>query len=333
MDKLEVLRTSSKCSFYKITGEGAGPVERFVASTPETRAICNDPLIAGVEYTDKLQTACESALAALVKYSKVQLSESYTVVLNILRGGLNFGLREALAGAFDWNNHISAFVSAQRSRQEQNSGAWEVQENEYKKVIVPHHASVVCGDVVATGTTLLYALKEFLTSAQGASAKVQHLVFFTIGGGPAEEVLRECDELCRQAFEGYIGSAVIYFEGRFNVAQDDSALTIKETGTDLLRSGALIAPEFLASQYDSPAFPLERCTIYDAGSRAFHPPTFYDDVLSYWRSVAKLAADGAQFEDYLAERFPELDSDKFEEITLSSLCNSQIGKLERRLKP
>ncbi|MCB0345400.1 MAG: hypothetical protein KDD66_09790 [Bdellovibrionales bacterium] len=331
MSKLEVLRTSGKCSFYRIAPDGATPVARFVASTPETRAICNDPLIAGVNYTKKLRSACEVTLAALSKYSEIEFVERQTVVLNILRGGLNFGLREALADAFDWNQHTTAFVSAQRSRTEADSESWKIKENEYKKLHVPQHACVICGDVVATGTTLLYALKEFLRTAETEQTRISSLVFFTIGGQPAEEVLHECDALCRKAFEGYKGASIIYFEGRFNVAREDSDLTIKQTGTDLIRSGAIAAPEFISSQYDSPAFPLERCAIYDAGSRAFYPPAFYEDVLGYWREVRRIANEGVNYASYIAERFPELDVSRFEGAQLKAVCDTQIAKLERVL--
>lgn len=331
MEKLEILQTSAKCSFYRIAAETELSVERYIASTPETRAICNDPLIAGVEYTEKLRSAGAAALQALVKFSGIELFERQTVVLNILRGGLNFGLREALADAYGWNDHVSAFVSAQRSRAEADREEWTIGENYYKKLYVPQNSAVVCGDVVATGTTLLYALKEFFRTAEERSSPVLQVVFFTIGGAPAEDVLAECDEHCRRAFSNYIRTAVVYFEGRFDVARPDSRPTIKLTGTDLLRGGALLAPEFLSSQYDNPCSALERCAIYDAGSRAFYTRSHYQDVLDYWRAVHMLALNGTSYSSYLSERFPELEQAKFAGFELTKISSERIAHLDRIL--
>jgi len=72
-------------------------------------------------------------------------------------------------------------------------------------------------------------------------------------------------------------------EGCFDVPTPESRLTIRFTGTDLLRGGeSVIAPDFLESQYENPAYPIERCTIYDAGSRAFWVREYAEDVRSYW---------------------------------------------------
>ena len=59
-----------------------------------------------------LQKACTKVLKGLKQTEMLQPEETETIVLNILRGGLNFGLREALADAFDWNNHGSVFLSS-----------------------------------------------------------------------------------------------------------------------------------------------------------------------------------------------------------------------------
>ncbi|HAR66470.1 MAG TPA: hypothetical protein DCR55_09700 [Lentisphaeria bacterium] len=91
------------------------------------------------------------------------------MVLHILRGGLNFGLRDPWADAKGWNRHASAFVSAQRARQADNEEAWHITERDYAKVYLQNQAAIIFGDVVATGTSLDFALGSLLTyvEAQG----------------------------------------------------------------------------------------------------------------------------------------------------------------------
>lgn len=96
---LDLICSSGDTKIYRCAGDGS--LERLIATTPETRSICNDPRIAGIAYTDALKQACTSVL----KSCSFGLTEESTVVVNVLRGGLNFGLREALARAYGWNSH------------------------------------------------------------------------------------------------------------------------------------------------------------------------------------------------------------------------------------
>lgn len=328
MEELNVLQTSSVCSFYEIPTSGAPGIGRYIASTPETRDICNDPFVTGVQYTRSLSTACAAILKAFRKTSTFEMHEDDTTVLHILRGGLNFGLREALGDAFGWNVHPSAFISAQRARRSDNPEDWYITENAYEKVHLPPRGTIVFGDVVATGTSLLYALRRLVAVVEGERASIRSIVFLTIGAYRSEQVLAEIDAICREKFAGYEGAAVIYIEGRFDVATPQSQLSIKYTGTDLLRSQAKLAPEFLNSQYDDPAYPIERCTIYDAGSRAFYLPEYVEDVRDYWAKTLAMAQGGMSYEQLLAERFPELDGEKFRAPDLVELCERQIARCD-----
>ena len=113
---LSFFRSAGSARLYRMEAPGTA-VEAFVATAPGTRAISNDPAVAGVDYTTRLRAVCADALRALAP----DVPESDAVVVNILRGGLNFGLREALADAFGWNAHTTCFMSAQRARDAQDS--------------------------------------------------------------------------------------------------------------------------------------------------------------------------------------------------------------------
>jgi len=304
---------------YRLQDTGA--VDAFVASTPETRRICNDPRCLGLDYTRGLSKACAAVLKSMG--SELQLVERETAVVNILRGGLNYGLREALGAAYGWNVHATCFLSAQRAQDGEGDG-WHITETAYRKLRFPKSASLVIGDVVATGTSLAYALDELIATAQKADTSVRRIVFFTFGGPKALAILKDVDARCRKAFPGYAGTFLFCFEGVFTVPDRATPLSVKLPGTDLLRYGARMAPEFVASQYEDPAYPLERCVIYDAGSRAFAPDEYAEDVLDYWRQTRALAQSGVTYVQLLAERFPGLDAARFGAVDLEELCNRQI---------
>lgn len=316
-------------SIYQIEDNPNKLLNRYIISTPGTREICNDPQICGIEYTNKVRKACTKVLEAFPLFSTIHLDESKTMVLNVLRGGLNFGLREALADSYNWNTHSTSFISAQRARKNQNSEEWHIIESDYKKLYLPDKCNIVFGDVVATGTSLLHALRLIVREAKDNGKEIENMVFFTFGGGRSEDILNEITAICHKEFGSFKGADLFYIEGRFVVPDKDTPVSIKLTGTDLIRRDALMAPEFIHSQYELPFYPLERCVIYDAGSRAFWIREYVADVIEYWEETKALAAEGISFADLLAERFPEIDATKFGKQNLMSLCEQHIGKLHR----
>lgn len=323
---LACVSASPALALYRIQ---PSPIEAFIASTPETRSICNDPTVAGVRYTDLLRKACTEVLRALPN----DLREAETVVVNILRGGLNFGLRDALAAAYNWNAHTTSFISAQRARDERDTDAWHITENAYRKVYLPPRASFVIGDVVATGTSLRYGLQELVLAAREQKIDVRSILFFTYGGPQSENILSEIDARCRELFPGYEKTTLIYLEGRFAVAASDTPLHVRLTGTDLLRLGSLMAPEFIESQYENPAYPLERCIIYDAGSRAFWLYEYVEDVIGYWKQNLQFAEQGMTFTELLRERFPQIDPARFGDVDLKQLCLARLADMEKVIGP
>lgn len=323
---LACVSASPALALYRIQ---PSPIEAFIASTPETRSICNDPTVAGVRYTDLLRKACTEVLRALPN----DLREAETVVVNILRGGLNFGLRDALAAAYNWNAHTTSFISAQRARDERDTNAWHITENAYRKVYLPPRASFVIGDVVATGTSLRYGLQELVLAAREQKIDVRSILFFTYGGPQSENILSEIDARCRELFPGYEKTTLIYLEGRFAVAASDTPLHVRLTGTDLLRLGSLMAPEFIESQYENPAYPLERCIIYDAGSRAFWLYEYVEDVIGYWKQNLQFAEQGMTFTELLRERFPQIDPARFGDVDLKQLCLARLADMEKVIGP
>jgi hypothetical protein len=308
------------CSVYLLNESGP---RAFVVSTPESREICNDPLLYGAKYTERLKTAC----ARVLPHVGPRLREGETSVVHLLRGGLNFGLREALASAFGWNAHYSTFLSAQRRRKPANPEEWEIGESEYRKLAIPSRVSLVMGDVVASGASLQYGVESMLQAIAEQQKSLRSILFFTIGGPRTEEVFRELDPQIRSAHPEFEGTTVVYFEGRFPVAHPETPLTIKITGTDLLRHGPDLAPEFIESQYESPMFPVERCTIYDAGTRAFEADVYLDDVIEYWEEVAGLS--GKNYQAYLEERLPGLDAERFSGVeSVAELASEQLSRLK-----
>lgn len=272
-------------ALYQISNSNSN-ILTYCVSTEPTRAILNNPEIVGVNFTNLLRVGITSTLK-LVKSAGLlaDLAEDKTVVLTILRGGLNFCVRESLFEAFGFNTHTSAFMGSQRSKDINEH--WFVIKTDYKSIPDLTNKTVFIGDIAATGTTLSFVLRDLLPR------NPERVVLITIGTHKSEKVLSQFDTQARKTNPNYKGSTIIYLEGKFVLADSSSKarFRIVTPGTDLLRTGAIMTPEFESSQYDSVTNMLQKCVIYDGGNRSFSPLEYMEEVHCYWREVLALAKD------------------------------------------
>ena len=285
--------------FYRI--EGNSTLKRYIFTSQETRDICNKPEILGCDYTDRMEKGMVKALSNF-PIDLSSIPEEQACIVNFLRGGLNFRLREAMNKALSFNRHPTSFMSSQRYIRD---GRWGVEEDQYRKFIFPKNPSLFIGDVVATGVTAQAGLRVVLDAMKEKGVTPKNLFFMTIGCHKIEKILEELMLERKDMLGAAENVAVIYIEGKFRLADSKTKLRIRIPGTDLLRTDALLSPEFEMSQYQSTSHLLERCTIYDAGSRAFDIAEYLEDVRDYWMQTETLAKSGMSYKEAVMERWPE----------------------------
>ncbi len=301
-------------------------LSRYIVSTPETRAICNQPEIFGMEFTKKLHVAVKKTFAVLPEAEQFKQWPDYeTNVISILRGGLNFRIREALATAYGYNKHSTTYLISQRQK-DPATNTWYVEVQTYKKITIPKVVSFFLGDVIGTGNSLREALKELNGIMDSINVRsVRKFVVLTFGCVNAEKVLVEYDALLRQKFQDYQGIVLVYFEGKFTLATNKTGIRLTDPNSDFLRTECLLAPEFALSQYDQLYYPLERCTIYDAGNRAFDILRYKSEVQEYWAKMLQEANKGYTLWDALQERFPDQYSSLKEFLDEKKQCWREIS--------
>lgn len=325
---LEIFKKQSDSVLYSYAkNSGAGEVTSWIFTSPETRSIVNDTLVYGIRYTQNLQVGLTKFLQLFADQLPENISSQKGNVLHFLRGGLNFELRTALYNAYGWNDYGSTFLSSQRGVDE--NGKWFVKEDAYHKVTIEKHAIIFCGDVVATGVTLDYGLEKLTQLVKERGGSIRRFIFFTFGCHKAASILKKYATLWSEIFSDFEGIDLVYLEGDFHLANPETETRIKIYGTDLMHRGAVLAPELIASQYENIVYSLERCAIYDAGSRAFYVTEYIADVLEYWQEVKVLADDGVTTKIYLEERAPYLDIAQFPDLfSLNTVAEQQIQKLK-----
>jgi len=174
---------------------------------------------------------------------------------------------------------------------------WKICDDQYVKLTISDNSTIFIGDIVATGITLKVALEK-IAEQKGEN---HHIIMFTLGGKETEEILLEQSK-------NFQSITVVYIEGRFHMANPETKARIKIDGTDLLPWQVTLAPEFEQALQEEPIKALERCIVYDGGSRGFHPSHHFKDVLEYTEQVEQEINKGATAYDLIIERWENAEN-------------------------
>jgi hypothetical protein len=283
-DKLVRRFKDEAVAVYQI--EGSQPYDdftRYVVSTRDTRDLMNYPEIINCDFTNLMQNGVTNALKGINILERLSSINSKSVnVYHILRGGLNFNVREALRKAFGYKWHSSSYISSQRVLKQ---GKYEISEDYYRKFLVPDRATLYTADIVASGVSLDNGIGYVNNFLNSRSYQLKNFIFLTIGCAEAERVLAKWHKVFKENFPDYEKTILIYLEGRFALATRNTPLHNYLYDTDLLKSyklGALLSPEFEHSQFDRVIIGLEACAIYDGGKKGFEPVNHVKDILEFW---------------------------------------------------
>ena len=306
-DKLVRKFKDEAVAVYSIEGNRSiADFKRYVVSTRDTRDLMNFPEIINTSFTNLMQNGITNALKGINILERISKINSRTVnVFHILRGGLNFMVRDALKKAFGYKWHSSSYISSQRILKE---GKFEVSEDQYRKFILPDNATIYTADIVASGISLNHALQYLYNFLKAKNYHLKNMIFITIGCVEAEKVLEKWHKVFKAEYSGYEKTFMIYLEGRFALASRNTPLYNYLYDTDLLKNyklGALLTPELEHSQFERTIIGLEGCAIYDGGKKGFEPINHIKDILEFWEKQLDTAKSKnlSLWEEYNA-RFP-----------------------------
>ena len=202
-------------------------------------------------------------------------------ILTILRGGLNYPLEEAC-----FRNGIQVsdihFVSCERIIEDHIITGLEIK---YEKLRIGQDRTLLIGDIIATGDTLRLCLNQVVDRFRRRGGSIRKIIFFTIGGTKAIDLMEEMAERIRSYFPHFEGFECFFYEGVFTVYGDRGATGINVPDIDFGWKEGAVAPEFRRFILDHPYSILEKCIIYDGGARRYEIPVHFHEALEYWEGV------------------------------------------------
>ena len=255
--------------YYLLSGPGSRELEAF-------------PKVVGFHcYTALLDEMVDS----LSYLSSIGLGEDLDL-FTILRGGLNYPLEEAASRCGMKVREIN-FVSCERVIEDHVIKGLEIK---YDKIRPSRGCVLAIGDILATGDTFRYCFGHLLNRFRQAGGSIRRVVFYTIGGTRAFNLIESMSQQLSEMFPGFEGIDCLFFEGAFTVYEDKGVSGVNIPNIDFGWKGGVVTPEFRRFIVDHPDALLEKCIIYDGGARRYEIPIHFDEVLEYWEGIRERAS-------------------------------------------
>lgn len=263
-------------SCYQLEG-GDFKNEYYIVSEAETRKLLNNPEIVGYE----TYYCLIPSTSQMLYYFKEQKKVTTANILSILRGALNYPLEESC-----YREHIRvhdiSFLSSERVFHEDEIAGLEIK---YSKLTMVPGSTLLIGDIIATGETLIHCLRYVTDFYRAHGAKLRNIIIFTIGGTKGIEILERLTEEIREYWPDFEGFITVFYEGIFATYQDKGVSGINLPDVDFYWKGGIIAPEFRRQTLSmcNPLF--EKCIIYDGGARRYEIHEHVEEVLEFWNGM------------------------------------------------
>lgn len=283
----------SKAKLYRLDADKLAN-KYYIVTSASTRHLLNSPEVVGFENYDRM---CNPTKTTLDFFNKQGLITAANI-LTILRGGLNYPLEECCYRAGIPVNDMS-FLSCERVFDGELISGLDIK---YKKLSIIDGGTLIIGDIIATGDTLVKCLKHIVKEYRNAGAHLRNIIFFTIGGNMGITVLENLTEELREYWPQFEGFYCVYHEGIFSTYKEKGVTGINLPFVDFYWKDSVLAPEYREQTLADDDALFEKCTIYDGGARRYEIPEHYHEVMEYWEKLDELA-DQIDFAAFTDEKF------------------------------
>ncbi|MBQ9201863.1 MAG: hypothetical protein IJ154_05800 [Bacteroidales bacterium] len=290
---LKPISSDRGSAFYQLQTEGLQN-EYYIISSEGTRRLMSSPEVVGYESYLAMQISTTAALRSLFRRQKQEKVD----ILTILRGGLNYPLEECCYKAGLKVPNMN-FISCERTIKDGIITGLDIK---YEKLHIAKGVTMMIGDIIATGDTLRMCLHEIVDFFYQHGGSIKRIIFFTIGGTKAIEVMEDLAGHLRERFPEFECFQCVFYEGIFTIYQDKGVTGVNIPEIDFGWKDGVVSPEFreYVLKYSDNAL-FEKCIIYDGGARRYEIPLHYEEVTGYWQDLLAVS-EKADFEAFIAEK-------------------------------
>lgn len=137
--------------------------------------------------------------------------------------------------------HDISFLSSERVFEEEEIAGLEIK---YSKLTMVPDSTLMIGDIIASGETLIHCLRYVTDFYRDHGARLRNIIIFTIGGTKGIDILEKLTAEIRQFWPEFEGFITVYYEGIFSTYQDKGVSGINLLDVDFYWKGGIVARFF-----------------------------------------------------------------------------------------
>lgn len=134
--------------------------------------------------------------------------------------------------------HDISFLSSERVFEEEEIAGLEIK---YSKLTMVPDSTLMIGDIIASGETLIHCLRYVTDFYRDHGARLRNIIIFTIGGTKGIDILEKLTAEIRQFWPEFEGFITVYYEGIFSTYQDKGVSGINLLDVDFYWKGGIVA--------------------------------------------------------------------------------------------
>lgn len=255
----------------------------YIVSNPDVCELLCQPEIVGHQISELLLQPIVDILGLFYRNGELENVN----LMYILRGGLNFPIEEACCRDGICIKGVSFLTSERVFLDNQVSRI----ESTYRKVIPIDRATVIIGDIVASGETLKNAIKYVEEQYAVKEKEIKRIVVFAIGTINTLKAIEELGAQLKKRWNNFEGVWAVFFEGIFSTYADSGITNCNLQRVDFIMAGGFLSPEYRSSIFSHPYSAYEKCPIYDGGARRFEQIDHIHSIMGYWRKIMTLPSE------------------------------------------
>lgn len=253
------------------------PKNTLVISSEETRAVLYNPHIAGKQLQDEMEKVSvifnEVVKEKILKEEKSMDAVEFVLLAGGLYYNLNYGFKKVHNMALP-----QCFLGIKRQRVEGKEGQFNAVATYENFEALGNNATVIIGDTIASGATIVRAVKILEDALEEKEYKIKNLVIISLAC--STEGARRLKKL-EEKIQGKM--YLIVAEQLFHVMPD---------GTDLrfLREDTVIPEEtqkYTIKTYGTFLGREMKCAVFDWGTRCKNPKKHYTEFLEFAEQILK----------------------------------------------
>jgi len=250
------------------------PSSTYILCSDASRSILYSPYLAGRELQERMERMSHIFIDAMTETALKGIKLEHIVEFVLLSGGLYYslarGFREVHGYALP-----QCFLGIKRQRVEGSEGQFRAVSTYENFESLPQDSCVVIGDTIATGSTLVRAIKELENAIEEKDGRIRKIVVCSLAcSTEGARKLKKIEE--RMAGQG-TELCLIAAEQLFHLMPD---------GTDLrfLREDSIMPDETrecTLEKYGEFLGKEMKCAVFDWGTRCKNPKAHYEEFLAF----------------------------------------------------